>query len=149
MELNITETSWLNKILITLPVYLSVTILAEAISPVWLKYAVIDSTVELYESPPMNRVGVSILAFPSGWPYDLLLFPPKDPALLVFFPWDYSMVKLLPKCSLPFNSRAALNDDFLENFTKAVPLDFPSSLVNNFTFVIFPHSLKKSLISLS
>lgn len=74
------------------------TILAEAISPDWLKNDVIDSTVELYESPPMNKVGVSMLAFPSGWPYDLLLFPPKDPALFVFFPCDSSMVKLLPKC---------------------------------------------------
>jgi len=48
---------------------------------------------------------------------------------------------------VPLSSRAELNDDFLLNFTKAVPLDFPSSLVNNFTLVMLPHEEKKSLIS--
>ena len=86
MELNITESSWLNNIKITFPVYLSVTILAEATSPVWLKKLVMDSTVELYEIPPMKRVGVSMLAFPSGAPYDLSLAPPKAPPAAGFFP---------------------------------------------------------------
>lgn len=52
-------------------------------------------------------------------------------------------------CSAPLSSRALLNDDFLENLTKAVPLDLPSSLVSSLTSRTFPHSLKKSLISLS
>jgi hypothetical protein len=47
------------------------------------------------------------------------------------------------------SSTALLNEDFFENLTKAVPFDLPSSLVKSLTSVTFPHSLKKSLISLS
>jgi hypothetical protein len=62
MEFNVSESSWLYKEIHTFPVSLSVTIRADAISPTALKYSLIESTVELYESPPMKRVGVSILA---------------------------------------------------------------------------------------
>lgn len=50
----------------TFPVYLSVTTLAELTSPIWLKKLEIESAVELYERPPMKRVGVSMLALPWG-----------------------------------------------------------------------------------
>lgn len=136
------------------PVYLSVTTLAELTAPIWLKKLEIESAVELYERPPMKRVGVSMTAFPWGASppkAGLLLNPPLWllPPLLKFFFWDSSMVRDLPRCSLPLSSIALLNEDFLENLTKAVPLDLPSSLVKSLTSVTFPHSLKKSLISLS
>jgi len=70
-------------------------------------------------------------------------------SVIEIFLLGFLKVRDLPRCSLPLSSTALLNEDFFENLTKAVPFDLPSSLVKSLTSVTFPHSLKKSLISLS
>jgi len=54
---------------------------------------------------------------------------------------------VLPIISAPLNSKALLKEFLEENLTKAKPLGPPSGFVNSLTFVIFPHSSKKLLIS--
>lgn len=73
-------------------------------------------------------------------------FPPLSPPLFAF-PLAYSTLIYLPICSVPFNSKALLNEFFEENLTKANPFGFPSGRLIILTLVTFPHGLNKSLIS--
>ena len=128
----------------TFPVYRSVTTLVDCIYPIWEKNSLMDSAVDWYESPPRNRVGVSIFA---GVSFPKFLFPPWDLSPRAYLPRACSTLIYLPKCSIPLNSKDLFKADFLENFTKAIPFDFPSGLINRFTFKISPHYSNNCLMS--
>lgn len=155
VKFNITESSWLKLFKIfTFCVYLSVTTLADWTAPTWEKNYLIESEVELNERPPMNNVGVSMLALVSiglcylCWPFPKFFpLPGIDCPLGVGFPLASSIFKFLPKCSTPLSSKAAFNSDLFPNLTNAIPLDFPSGLESKLTLRMVPHGSNKALIS--
>jgi len=100
----------------------------------------------------MKRVGVYMTAVVS-----IGLCPPRSPKFLplpgivsplaVGFPLASSIFKDLPRCSVPLNYKALFKADFLENLTKAIPLDLPSGLASKLMLRIYPHGYNKLLTS--
>ena len=99
----------------------------------------------------MKRVGVSITALFSNvglspWfrPLPCMVSP-----FPVAFPLASSTLIDLPMCYYPLRAKALSKDDLRLNLTKAIPLGFPSGLINKLMLMIYPHDSNISLTSLS